>query len=111
MGENRSQPTSGNDRLNNRTAIASVVCKTVDTNYNEPNTSKLLRPMTSTIRDIVRQAIATGYLSLDAENQLRNLLSGKYALEDFQAFVQLQQAAMVGRVRQESREAMNLQSS
>ncbi|MBD2185224.1 hypothetical protein [Aerosakkonema funiforme] len=56
------------------------------------------------IRDVVQQAIATGYLTVEAENQLRHLLSRKYDLEDMNAFLKLQQAAMSGYVKQESRE-------
>lgn len=56
------------------------------------------------IRDIVQQALATGYLSIAAENQLRQLLKAKYDVEDFNAFMTLQQAAISGRVRQESRQ-------
>ncbi|HAX80568.1 MAG TPA: hypothetical protein DCY88_33220 [Cyanobacteria bacterium UBA11372] len=56
------------------------------------------------IRDIVQQALATGYLSIAAENQLRQLLKAKYDAEDFNAFMTLQQAAISGRVRQESRQ-------
>ena len=56
------------------------------------------------IRDVVQQALATGYLSLEAENQLRQLLTTQYDCEDFNAFVVLQEAAMNGRVKQESRE-------
>ena len=58
----------------------------------------------SPIREIVQQAIMTGYLTVEAENQLRQLLSMKYDWEDFRAFIRLQQEAMEGRVRQESRE-------
>jgi hypothetical protein len=47
------------------------------------------------IREVVKQAIKTRCLTL-----LRN----KYELEDFEAFIQLQQAVMRGTVRQESRE-------
>lgn len=56
------------------------------------------------IRDIVQQALATGYLSIAAENQLRQLLKAKYDVEDFNAFMTLQQAVISGRVRQESRQ-------
>lgn len=58
------------------------------------------------IREIVQQAIATGYLTVEAENQLRQLLSNKYDWEDFKAFIRLQQEAMEGRVKQESRELL-----
>lgn len=56
------------------------------------------------IRDVVRQALETGYLTVEAEDILRQLLKKKYCQEDFEAFMALQQAAMLGRVRQQSRE-------
>lgn len=56
------------------------------------------------IREVVQQALRTGYLTLAAENQLRQLLQKKYDLEDLDAFILLQQAAMSGQVKQESRE-------
>ena len=59
--------------------------------------------MTS-IRDLVQDALATGYLSVTAEEQLRSLLRSKYSTEDLRAFMELQRAAMNGRVKQESRE-------
>jgi hypothetical protein len=58
----------------------------------------------SRIREVVQQALSTGYLTVAAENQLRQLLRTKYEREDLNAFMTLQQAAMAGRVRQESRE-------
>lgn len=58
------------------------------------------------IRDVVRTALTTGYLTIEAENQLRQLLAGKYEQEDFLAFMILQEAAMTGRVKQESRERL-----
>lgn len=56
------------------------------------------------IREVVTQALATGCLTITAENQLRQLLKSKYDREDLDAFMTLQQAAMAGLVRQESRE-------
>lgn len=56
------------------------------------------------IREIVQHAFATGCLTIQAENQLRQLLRTEYDANDFKAFMQLQQAAMSGSVRQESRE-------
>ncbi|HEY9652572.1 MAG TPA: hypothetical protein V6C95_18080 [Coleofasciculaceae cyanobacterium] len=56
------------------------------------------------IREIVQQALTTGYLTVEAEDQLRQLLSKKYEWEDFRAFIKLQHEAMEGRVKQESRE-------
>jgi len=56
------------------------------------------------IREVVQQALTTGYLTVEAEEQLRHLLQKKYELDDLDAFVNLQQAAMSGLVKQESRE-------
>jgi hypothetical protein len=57
------------------------------------------------IRQIVQQALTNGYLSVEAENQLRQLLqTTKYGLEDINAFMKLQQAVIAGMVRQKSRE-------
>jgi hypothetical protein len=56
------------------------------------------------IREIVQHAFATGCLTIEAENQLRQLLRTKYDAKDLKAFMLLQQAAMSGSVRQESRE-------
>nr|WP_307731546.1 hypothetical protein [Microseira wollei] len=58
------------------------------------------------IREVVQQVLNTGYLSIEAENQLRRLLSSKYDTEDLNAFLSLQQAASEGRVKQESRELL-----
>ncbi len=56
------------------------------------------------IRDLVYEALNTGYLTVEAEEQLRLMLKNKYELEDLEAFIELQQAAMIGEVKQESRE-------
>lgn len=57
------------------------------------------------IRDLAQQAMTLGYLTLEAENQLRWMLTTtKYDLEDLNAFMNLQLAAMSGLVKQESRE-------
>ena len=56
------------------------------------------------IRDVVQEALTTGYLTVQAENQLRKLLAVRYDSEDFNAFMRLQEAAMMGQVKQESRE-------
>jgi hypothetical protein len=57
------------------------------------------------IRDLVQQALATGYLTIAAQEQLRQLLqTTKYAQEDINAFMALQKAAMDGHVQQEIRE-------
>ncbi|MBD3561414.1 hypothetical protein H6S82_21600, partial [Planktothrix sp. FACHB-1355] len=54
--------------------------------------------------EVVQQALTTGYLTLAAEEQLRQLLQKRYDIEDLDAFMMLQQAAVAGRVKQESRE-------
>ncbi len=56
------------------------------------------------IRDVVEKALASSYLTVEAENQLRHLLTTQYDLEDFNAFMALQEAAMNGKVKQESRQ-------
>ena len=56
------------------------------------------------IREIVQNAFATGCLTVAAEEQLRQLLCAKYDANDLDAFMRLQQAAMTGAIRQESRE-------
>jgi len=59
------------------------------------------------ISQLVEQALATGYLTIEAEERLRKMLRKKYGQEDFEAFMKLQQEAMAGRVRQESRELLS----
>ncbi|MGL5873993.1 MAG: hypothetical protein ACRC2R_16765 [Xenococcaceae cyanobacterium] len=58
------------------------------------------------IREVVQQAIKTGYLSVEDEEKLRTMLRKKYGQEDLEAFMNLQKAAMTGQVRQESRESL-----
>ncbi|MDY7014159.1 MAG: hypothetical protein SVX43_11285 [Cyanobacteriota bacterium] len=61
------------------------------------------------IREVVHQALTTGYLTIEAENQLRQLLQRtKYGWEDLRAFMRLQEAAMAGLVKQQSREIQRL---
>jgi hypothetical protein len=55
------------------------------------------------IRELATEALERGFLSLDAENRLREMLKKKYELEDLRAFMCLQKAAMSGTVQQESR--------
>ena len=64
------------------------------------------------IREVVQQALTTGYLTVEAENLLRQMLTTtKYDIEDLNAFMSLQLAAMAGRVRQESREVRDAGNS
>ena len=60
------------------------------------------------IRNLVQQALSTGYLTIEAEEQLRQMLAKKYDLEDLKAFMTLQKAAMTGQVKQQSRELLRL---
>jgi hypothetical protein len=60
----------------------------------------------ASISDLVQKTLNTGYLTIEAEEQLRKLLSTQYNLEDLNAFVSLQAAAMTGEVKQESRERL-----
>jgi hypothetical protein len=54
------------------------------------------------IRELAQQALDVGYLDLEAENQLRQLLATKYDVEDLKSFIKLQLAAMNGEVMIES---------
>lgn len=58
------------------------------------------------ITEIAKQALNTGYLTIEAEEKLRSMLRNKYELGDLEAFIDLQQATMIGMVRQESRELL-----
>jgi hypothetical protein len=62
----------------------------------------------SLIREIAKQALDTGFLSLEAEEQLRKMLRQKYEVEDLEAFMCLQKAAMSGKVTQESRQRLKV---
>jgi hypothetical protein len=70
------------------------------------STKQVRKCAMSRIREIVQHALKTGYLTVEAEEMLRQLLLTKYDWEDFQAFISLQHEAMEGRVRQESRELL-----
>lgn len=58
------------------------------------------------IRNVVQQALSTGYLTIEAEELLRQMLAKKYDQEDLKAFMLLQEAAMTGQVKQQSRELL-----
>ncbi|NEO88480.1 MAG: hypothetical protein F6J87_30265 [Spirulina sp. SIO3F2] len=59
----------------------------------------------NSIQFIIQQAMNTGYLSLQSENQLRHLLhTTQYGAETLWAFTQLQVAVMDGLVVQQSRQ-------
>ncbi|WP_449418716.1 hypothetical protein [Phormidium nigroviride] len=61
------------------------------------------------IREVVQQALSTGYLTLEAEKQMQQIFTtARYDLEDLNAFMSLQLAAMAGRVKQESLEVTSV---
>ncbi|HEY9602766.1 MAG TPA: hypothetical protein V6C85_14220 [Allocoleopsis sp.] len=60
------------------------------------------------ICEIVEQAINTGFLDVQAEEKLRQLLSAKYDGDDLKFFMKLQLAAMNGDVKLESHEKRRL---
>lgn len=57
----------------------------------------------STISKIVQKVLKNGYLSLEVEEQLRQLFKIRYSLDDIEALTRLQKATTSGRVKQESR--------
>ena len=65
----------------------------------------------ASISDLVQKSLLAGYLTIEAEEQLRKLLTTHYNDEDLNAFVSLQEAAMTGQVRQESRERLQRSST
>ena len=61
----------------------------------------------SMISEIVNQVIQRGYLTVETEEQLKQLFTVRYDLEDIDALIQLQQAAKSGQVKQQSRELVS----
>ncbi len=59
------------------------------------------------IREIVFQVLQSGYLTVETEEQLRQLFATRYDLNDIEALTRLQQAATTGRVKQQSRELLS----
>ncbi len=59
------------------------------------------------IREIVFQVLQSGYLTVETEEQLRQQFATRYDLDDIEALTRLQQAAMTGRVKQQSRELVS----
>lgn len=58
------------------------------------------------IHKLVKDTLKSGYLTLQAEDSLRSMLMQHYGDEDFDAFIQLQQAVISGQVKQQSREQL-----
>jgi hypothetical protein len=61
----------------------------------------------SRIREIVHKVLQAGYLTVEAEERLRELLAVQYDLEDIEALTQLQEATTYGWVKQQSRELVH----
>ncbi|NEP12983.1 MAG: hypothetical protein F6K14_22815 [Symploca sp. SIO2C1] len=61
----------------------------------------------SMISEIVNQVIQNGYLTLETEEQLKELFAVRYDIEDIDALIQLQQATKSGQVKQQSRELVS----
>jgi hypothetical protein len=57
----------------------------------------------SLMKEIIQQALNTGYLSLAAQNQIRLLLQSDYDSEDLDAYIMLQRAVVAGDVKREPR--------
>ncbi|BAY27882.1 hypothetical protein NIES2100_77090 [Calothrix sp. NIES-2100] len=55
------------------------------------------------MKEIVQQALNTGYLSIAAQNQIRLLLQSEYDSEDLDAYIILQRAVVAGDVKPEQR--------
>jgi hypothetical protein len=55
------------------------------------------------IKEIVQEALNTGYLSVVAEDQIRMLIQTNYDSDDLDAWIILQRSIVAGDVKQESR--------
>ncbi|MDZ7959908.1 MAG: hypothetical protein RMY34_18830 [Aulosira sp. DedQUE10] len=55
------------------------------------------------MKEIVAQALTTGYLSVAAQNQIRSLLQSDYDSDDLDALIILQRAVVAGDVKKEVR--------
>lgn len=55
-----------------------------------------------TIKEIVQQALTTGYLSATAQHQIHKLMQKNYDSEDLDALIILQRSIVAGAVNQES---------
>ena len=63
------------------------------------------------MQEIIQEALRSGYLSIEAENKLRQLLRTNCQPEDISAFMRLQRETMEGNVRQEARERLSRSKS
>jgi len=60
-----------------------------------------------TIREIVYQVLQSGYLTVEIEEQVRQMFAVRYDLDDIEALTRLQQATILGRVKQQSRDLVH----
>ncbi|MBD2576770.1 hypothetical protein [Oscillatoria sp. FACHB-1406] len=58
------------------------------------------------IQTILKESLATGYLTIATENKLRSLLKHPVNATELQAFWQLQEAVRRGLVTQESKQVL-----
>lgn len=58
------------------------------------------------MHEIIQEALTSGYLRIEAENKLRQLLKTNCQPDDINAFMRLQRETMEGNVRQEARERL-----
>ncbi|MGB7440628.1 MAG: hypothetical protein WA919_06140 [Coleofasciculaceae cyanobacterium] len=64
----------------------------------------------SVLHKIVNQVLKSGYLTVEAEEQVRALFASSSNVEDIEALVSLQKATSSGRVRQQSQELVGLKA-
>jgi predicted DNA-binding protein len=68
------------------------------------NSGTQVRGSMTVVREIVLKALKTGYLSVEAEEKLRQQFTKQHSLADIDALARLQWAAMNGLLKQESRQ-------
>lgn len=68
------------------------------------NSGAYVRGSMTVVREIVLKALKTGYLTIEAEEKLRQQFTKQHSLADIDALARLQWAAMNGLLKQESRQ-------
>jgi hypothetical protein len=68
------------------------------------NSGAYVRGSMTVVREIVLKALKTGYLTIEAEEELRQQFSKQHSLADIDALARLQRATINGFVKQESRQ-------
>ncbi|BAY93354.1 MULTISPECIES: hypothetical protein [unclassified Tolypothrix] len=63
------------------------------------------------MKEIVEQALTTGYLTIAAQNQIQSLLASDYDSDDLDAYIILQRAVVAGDVTKEARHHQTAVSS